>query len=210
MSDESGESNESDEYERSGWLAESIAQLESVRVDRPVSAPELRRRSVRRRQRRTRSAAIAAIAVTAIGAGAFWNSVGADRSAEYPSHHGGNSRISAARENLRTYYSVLPDAFAARDATSNSKSKLWKLMTAHFTETALKREAVLEGSGADDLAATCGQVEAATVFTVGDARSVGADTVRVRVTSDSAPESIEVDFDLRTMGIAKWSCPDGS
>jgi hypothetical protein len=208
MSGESNESGESDEYERPGWFTESIAQLESVRVDRPVSAPELRRLSVRRRQRRTRSAAIAAIAVTAIGAGALWNSVGADRSAEYPSRPGDDPRISAARENLRTYYSVLPDAFAAQGSTS--KSKLWKLMTAHFTEAALKREAVLEGNGADDLAATCGHVEAVTVFTVGDARSAGADTVRVRVTSDSAPESIEVDFDLRTMRIAKWSCPEGS
>lgn len=204
----SDESNESDEYERPVWLTESIAQLERVRVDRAVSAPELRRRSVRRRQRRTRSAAIAAIAVTAIGAGAFWNSVGADRSAEYPSHIEKDSRISAAQEKLRTYYSVLPDAFAARDSTS--KSKLWKLMTAHFTETALKREVVLEGSGAGDLAATCGHVDTTTVFTVGAARSAGADTVRVRVTSDSAPESIEVDVDLRTMRISKWSCPDGS
>ena len=144
--------------------------------------------------------------VTAIGAGAFWNFAGANRSAADPSRHGEDSRIPAAQENLRAYYSVLPDAFAARD----SKSKLWKLMKAHFTETALKREVVLEGSGSGDLAATCGQVEAATVFTVDDARNVGADTVRVRVTSDSAPESIEVDFDLRTMGIAKWSCPDGS
>ncbi|MFJ9378589.1 hypothetical protein [Streptomyces sp. NPDC101455] len=200
----------SDEYERPGWLTESISQLESVRVDRPLSAPELRRKSVRRRQRRTRSAAVAAIAVTAIGAGAFWNSVGADRSAENPSHHEEDSRTTAAQQKLRTYYSVLPDAFAARDSTSTSKSKLWNLMTAHFTEPALKREVVLEGNGADDLAATCGQVEATTVFTVGAARSAGADTVRVRVTSDSAPESIEVDFDLRTMRISNWSCPDGS
>lgn len=50
-------SDESDEYQRPVWLAESIAQLEGVRVDRPLSAPELRRRSVRRRQRRARSAA---------------------------------------------------------------------------------------------------------------------------------------------------------
>ncbi|WP_405839762.1 hypothetical protein [Streptomyces sp. NBC_01518] len=207
MSDESDVSNESDEYQRPVWLAESIAQLESVRVDRPLSAPELRRRSVRRRQRRTRSAAVAAIAVTAIGAGAFWNSVGTDRSAEDPSHHEEDSRTSAAQEKLRTYYSALPDAFAARDATS--KSKLWKLMTAHFTQPALKREVVLEGNGADDLAATCGQVEATTVFTVGAARSAGAHTVRVRVTSDSPAESIEVDFDLRTMRISNWSCPDG-
>ncbi|MEV8539198.1 hypothetical protein [Streptomyces sp. NPDC051572] len=206
MSDELGESNESDEYERPAWLAESIVQLESVRVDQPVSAQELRRRSIRRRQRRTRSAVIAAIAVTAVGASAFWNSAGANRSAADPSRHGADSRISAAQENLRAYYSVLPDAFAARD----SKSKLWKLMTAHFTETALKREVVLEGSGSGDLAATCGQVEATTAFTVGDPRSAGADTVRARVTSDSAPETIEVDFDLRTMRISKWSCPDRS
>jgi hypothetical protein len=198
----------SDEYERPGWLTESIAQLESVQVERPVSAPELRRRSVRRRQRRTRSVAIAVIAVTAIGGGAFWNSVGADRSAENPSHHEEDSRTSAAQGKLRTYYAALPDVLAARDATS--KSKLWKLMTAHFTETALKREVVLEGSGSDDLAATCGHVAATTVFTVGTARSAGADTVRVHVTSDSAPESIEVDVDLRSLRISKWSCPDGS
>ncbi|MGW0580631.1 hypothetical protein ACWD25_32850 [Streptomyces sp. NPDC002920] len=201
----------SDEHERPVWLTESIAQLESVRVDRPVPAQELRRRSVRRRQRRTRSAAIAAIAVTALGAGTYWNSVGADRSAKDPSRHGEASeisaaKISAAQEKLRDYYSVLPDAFATPDSTS----KLRKLMTAHFTDTALKREVVLEGSGAGDLAATCGHVEAATTFTVGDPRSAGADTVRARVTSSSSPESIEVDFDLRTMRISKWSCPDGS
>ncbi|MBK3574879.1 hypothetical protein JHN63_13845 [Streptomyces sp. MBT65] len=204
----SDESNASDEYERPGWLSESIAQLESVRVERPVSAPELRRRSVRRRQRRTRSVAVAAIAVTAIGAGAFWSSVGANRSAETPSHHEEDSRTSAAQENLRTYYSVLPDVLAARGATS--KSQLWKLMTEHFTETALKREVVLEGSGSDDLAATCGHVTATTVFTVGAARSAGADTVRVHVTSDSAPDSIEVEVDLRSLRISNWSCPEGS
>jgi hypothetical protein len=53
-------------------------------------------------------------------------------------------------------------------------------------------------------------VAATTVFTVGTARSAGADTVRVHVTSDSAPESIEVDVDLRSLRISKWSCPDGS
>ncbi|MFJ5307407.1 hypothetical protein [Streptomyces sp. NPDC088350] len=209
MSDELNELNEpddSDGYERPVWLAESIAQLERVWVDRPVSAQELRRRSVRRRQRRTRSAVVAAIAVTAIGASAFWNSVGVNRSTADPSRHGEDSRISAAQENLRAYYSVLPDAFAAQDA----KAKLWKLMKAHFTDTALKREVVLEGSGAGDLAATCGQVEATTTFTVGDPRSIGADTVRARVTSDSAPEAIEVDVDLRTMRISAWSCPDRS
>jgi hypothetical protein len=144
--------------------------------------------------------------VTALGAGAYWNSVGADRSADDPSRHGEASKISAAQEKLRAYYSVLPDAFATRDSTS----RLWKLMTAHFTDTALKREVVLEGSGASDVAAACGHVEATTTFIVGDPRSAGADTVRARVTSTSTPESIEVDFDLRTMRISKWSCPDGS
>ncbi|WP_405547277.1 hypothetical protein OG478_49520 [Streptomyces phaeochromogenes] len=196
----------SGEYERPVWLAESVAQLESVRVDRPVSAPELRRRSVRRRQRRTRSAALAAIVVAAFGAGAYWNSVGADRSAEGPARPGEVSKISAAQEKMRAYYSVLPDAFDTRHSTS----KLRNLMTAYFTDTALKREVVLEGRGAGDLAATCGDVEATTTFTVGDPRSAGANTVRARVTSNSAPESIEVDFDLRTMRISKWSCPDGS
>lgn len=114
--------------------------------------------------------------------------------------------MSAAQEKLRAYYSVLPDAFAAQDSTS----KLWKLMTEHFTEAALKREAVLEGSRAGELAATCGHVEATTVFTVGDLHSAGPDAVRARVTSNSTPKSIEVDFDLRTMRISKWSCPDGS
>jgi hypothetical protein len=196
----------SGEYETPVWLTESIAQLERVRVDRPVSAQELRRRSFRRRQRRSYSAALAAIAVAALGAGAYWNSVGADRSAEDPARHGEASKISAAQEKMREYYSVLPDAFATRDSTS----KLWNLMTAHFTDKALKREAVLEGSGAGDLAATCGHVEATTTFTVGDLRSTGADTVRAGVTSNSAPESIEVDFDLRTMRISKWSCHDRS
>ncbi|MEV0932310.1 hypothetical protein ACIBMX_35050 [Streptomyces phaeochromogenes] len=196
----------SGEYERPVWLAESVAQLESVRVDRPVSAPDLRRRSVRRRQRRTRSAALAAIVVAAFGAGAYWNSVGADRSAEDPARPGEVSKISAAQEKMRAYYSVLPDAFDTRHSTSTLRN----LMTAYFTDTALKREVVLEGRGAGDLAATCGDVEATTTFTVGDPRSAGANTVRARVTSNSAPESIEVDFDLRTMRISKWSCPDGS
>ncbi|MEU5347604.1 MULTISPECIES: hypothetical protein [unclassified Streptomyces] len=196
----------SDEYERPVWLTESITQLENVRVDRPLPAQELRRRSVRRRQRRTRSAAIAAITVTALGAGAYWNSMSADRSAENPSQHGEVSQISAAQEKLRAYYSVLPEAFTTRDSTS----KLQKLMTAHFTDTALKREIVLEGDGAADVAATCGHVETATTFTVGAPRSTGADTVRARVTSSSTPESIEVVFDLRTMRISKWSCPDRS
>ena len=196
----------SDEYERPGWLTESIAELASVSVERPVSAQELRRRSVRRRRRRTRSAVVAAFAVSVLGAGAYWNSVRADLSAENPSRHGEASRMSAAQEELRAYYSVLPDAFATRDSTS----ELWKLMTAHFTERAQKREAVLESGGADDLAATCGQVEPTTTFTVGDPRSVGPDTVRARVTSDSAPESIEVELDLRTMRTSGWSCPDGS
>lgn len=196
----------SDEYERPGWLTESIAELATVRVQRPVSAQELRRRSVRRRQRRSRSAIVAAIAVSVLGAGAYWNSMGVDRSAENPSRHGEASRISAAQEELRAYYSALPDAFATR----NSTSKLWKLTTAHFTERALKREAVLESGGADDLAAACGQVEPTTTFTVGDPRSVGPDTVRARVTSDSAPGSIEVELDLRTMRISNWSCSGGS
>ncbi|MER7180175.1 hypothetical protein ABT404_11955 [Streptomyces hyaluromycini] len=196
----------SGEYETPVWLVESIAQLESVRVDRPVSAQELRHRSVRRRRRRTRSAAIAAIAVVALGAGAYWNSKGVDRSVEDPARPGEASKISAAQEKMRAYYSVLPDAFATR----NSTSKLRKLMTAHFTDGALKRETVLEGRGSGDLAAACGHVEATTTFTVGAPRSTGADTVRARVTSSSAPESIEVDFDLRTMRISKWSCPDRS
>uniref|UniRef100_A0AAU2VP02 Uncharacterized protein n=1 Tax=Streptomyces sp. NBC_00008 TaxID=2903610 RepID=A0AAU2VP02_9ACTN len=196
----------SGEYERPVWLTESITQLESVRVDRPVSAQELRRRGVRRRQRRTRSSALAAIFVMALGAGTYWNSVDADRSAAAPASPGEDSRISAAHEKMRAYYSVLPDAFTTRHSTS----KLQKLMTAYFTDAALKRELVLDGHGVDDLAATCGDVEATTTFTVGDPRRVGANTVRARVTSNSAPESIEVDFDLRTMRISKWSCPDGS
>ena len=198
----------SGEDERPVWLAESIAQLESVRVDRPVSAQELRRRSVRRRQRRTRSAALAAIVVAAFGAGAYWNSVGADRSAEYPARPGDTSQISTAQEKMRAYYSLLPNSFATRHSTP----QLQKLMALYFTDTALKREAVLEGRGSGDLAATCGNVEATTTFTVDVPRSTGANTVRARVTSDSAPKSIEieVDFDLRTMRISKWSCPDGS
>lgn len=196
----------SDEYERPAWLTESIAQLESVRVDRLVSSQELRRRSVRRRQRRTRSAALAGIAVTAISAGAYWNSLGADRAAEGPAHHGEASQISATQEKLRTYYSALPDAYATRDSTST----LQKLMTVHFTDTALKREAVLEKRGAGGLAATCGRVKATTTFIVGDPRSAGGETVRARVTSNSGPEAIEVYFDLRTMRITKWSCPDRS
>ncbi|MFF0010351.1 hypothetical protein [Streptomyces sp. NPDC005374] len=196
----------SGEYERPVWLTESVAQLENLRVGRPVSAQELRRRSVRRRQRRTRSAALAAIVVAALGAGAYWNSVGADRSAEDPARLGEVSKISAAQEKMRAYYSVLPDAFATRHSTS----KLRKLMTAYFTDTALKREVVLEGRGAGDLAATCGDVEATTTFTVGAPRSAGADTVRAHVTSNNASEAIEVDFDLRTMRILRWSCPDGS
>lgn len=194
------------EDERPAWLAESIAKLESVRVDRPVSAHELRRRGVRRRQRRTRSFALAAIIVVALGAGAYWNSVDADRSATYPARPGEDSRISAAQEKMRAYYSALPDALATRYSTST----LQKLMAMFFTEAALKREIVLEGRGADDLAATCGDAEATTTFTVGNPRGVGANTVRARVTSNSGPESIEVDFDLRTMRISKWSCPDGS
>lgn len=193
----------SGEYETPVWLAESIAQLEGVRVNRPMPAQELRRQSVRRR---TRSAALTAIAVATLTAGAYWNYQGADQATGDPTHHGEASRISAAKEKLRSYYSVLPDAFASRDSTP----EMWNLMTAHFTDTALKREAVLERSGADELAATCGQVEATTTFSVGDPRSTGVDTVRSRVTSSSAPGSIEVDFDLRTMRITKWSCPDGT
>ncbi|MFI1035794.1 hypothetical protein ACWD4O_12245 [Streptomyces sp. NPDC002623] len=196
----------SDEYERPAWLAESIAQLENIRVDGPASAKELRRQSFRRRQRRNRSASIVAIAATALGAGAYWNAMGVNPSAEDPARRGEVSQISAAQEELQAYYSVLPDAFSSRD----SPSRLWKLMTAHFTDTALKREVILEGSGADDLAATCGHVDATTTFTVGDPRSTGADTVRARVTSSSSQESIEVDFDLRTMRISNWSCIDGS
>lgn len=196
----------SDEYERLVWLTESIAQLESVPVDRPVSAQELRHRSARRRQRRTRSAAIAAIAVAALGASAYWNSVGADRSAEDPARPSEVSEISAAQEKMRAYYSALPDAYATRDSTP----KLQKLMSAYFTDTALKRETVLEGHGAGNLAATCGHVQATTTFTVGDPRSTGAHTVRAHVTSSSAPEAIDVDFDLLTMRISGWSCPDGS
>ncbi|MER6952366.1 hypothetical protein [Streptomyces sp. NPDC000618] len=196
----------SDEYERPAWLAESIAQLENIRVDGPASAQELRRQSFRRRKRRNRSASIVAIAATALGAGAYWNATGVNRSAEDPARRGEVSQISAAQEELQAYYSVLPDAFSSRD----SPSRLWKLMTAHFTDTALKREVILEGSGADDLAATCGHVDATTTFTVGDPRSTGADTVRARVTSSSSQESIEVDFDLRTMRISNWSCIDGS
>lgn len=196
----------SGEYEHPAWLTESVAELESVRVDRPVSAQELRRRGARRRQRRTRSYALAAIIAVALGAGTYWNSVHADRSAAYPARPSEDSRISVAQEKMRAYYSALPDAFATR----NSTSTLQKLMAVHFTETALKQEIILESRGADDLAATCGGAEATTTFTVGDLRRVGANTVRARVKSNSAPDSIEVDFDLRTMRISKWSCPDGS
>ncbi|MEU8709869.1 hypothetical protein [Streptomyces sp. NPDC048565] len=194
----------SGECERPAWLTESVAELESVRVDRPVAAQELRRRGVRRRQRRTRSSALAAIVVVALGAGTYWNSVDADRSAADPARPGEDSRVSAAQEKMRAYYSVLPDAFATRHSTS----ELRKLMAVYFTDAALKRETILEGRGADDLAATCGDAEATTTFTVGAPRRVGANTVSARVTSNSAPESIEVDFDLRTMKISKWSCPD--
>ncbi|MGW2047678.1 hypothetical protein ACWCPF_21220 [Streptomyces sp. NPDC001858] len=202
----------SDEYEHPVWLAEGITQLESVRVEGPVSAQELRRRSVRRRRRRTRAGALAVIAVTALGVGAYWNSTGMKVSADDPARRGRDSRISAAQEELQAYYSALPDAYAPAyaDASPDSRAELWKLMTAHFTDTALKREVVLEGSGGDDLAATCGPVDATSAFTVGDPRSTGADTVRARVTSSSSPESIEVDFDLRSMRISNWSCTDGS
>ncbi|MGW0650387.1 hypothetical protein ACWD4T_16460 [Streptomyces umbrinus] len=201
-----------DEDETPPWLTENIAQLDRVRISRPLPAQELRRRGTQRRQRRTRSAVIAATAVTAVtilGAAAYWNPVSSDRSAEGPARHGEASRTSAAQDTLRAYYAALPDALATRDSTP----KLWKLMNTHFTDTALKREAVLESNaahGTDGLAATCGPVDATTTFTVAVPHSTGTDTARTRVTTNSTPGSIQVDIDLRTLKISNWSCPHGS
>jgi len=194
-------------YEREvpAWLAENIAQFDSIRVDQPMPAREVRRRSVRRRRYRSLSAAVAAVAVVAVGTAAYWNHMNTVRSAEDLARPAGASEMEAAREKLQDYYSALPEAFNSK----NSAVKLEKLMAVNFTDAALMREVALEGMGSGNRAAVCGPVTASTTFAVGVLSSVRADTVRARVTSSSGPESIDVEFDLRAMKISEWACGNG-
>ncbi|MFF7649018.1 hypothetical protein ACFZCY_03995 [Streptomyces sp. NPDC007983] len=198
----------SDERRVHAWFAENATLLDDVRVERTLSGREVRRRSAGRRRRRVLAAAVATVAVTSFAGVAGWNATRPERSAVEPSRPGESADMRRAHDTLRSYYSALPDAFASGGRAASSK--LSKLMATHLTPTALRAEAIRKRTEAGSPAATCGEVTADTTFSVGGLRRTGADTVRARVVAKGGGGSgpVDVDFDIRVMKIAKWSCPE--
>ncbi|WAP57271.1 hypothetical protein [Streptomyces sp. S465] len=201
----------SDELRVQGWLAESRARLDEVRVERPMPGREVRLRGARRRRRRVLSATAAALSAATCAGVVCWHVLSAERTAVRPARPAESAGMTRVREELRSYYSALPGTVAAQGETA-SATKLSQLLATHFTSGALRQEeaAARTPTGTDGPAATCGRVTAHTTFTVGDPHRTGTDTARVRVVRDGGPEAIDIEFDLRVMKISKWSCPNGS